>query len=319
LREVDSLKFFSFSTTAHVSASAPATSLMRNRPPTHTLCACAVLLATPLPARAGVLDAAKDFVKETMKDAVTKVKEGRARGGGDGGDLELTSYDRNTGPAHVGELRGERFFRCIACKQMITAIGDVMDFRERSAENFNEAIGGVCEDMEDTWTGWSNMRLDDDEIEQLNGACSTILTDGSKQRLTRKFLELAKKFDREIDSQAKGRMAFKPYVVEREGELCTYTVQRSCMNAKEMTDANFEEGKRQGLETIEVDEATGKRIFENGTMAYEFPEVEERREKIAAELKAQEDEKRAKYKEKIEKAKAKARAKAAAKAGKAEL
>ena len=48
-------------------------------------------------------------------------------------------------------------------------------------------------------------------------------------------------------------------------------------------------------------------------------EVEERREKIAAELKAQEDEKRAKYKEKIEKAKAKARAKAAAKAGKAEL
>lgn len=91
------------------------------------------------------------------------------------------------------------------------------------------------------------------------------------------------------------------------------------MNAKEMTDANFEEGKRQGLETIEVDEATGKRIFENGTMAYEFPEVEERREKIAAELKAQEDEKRAKYKEKIEKAKAKARAKAAAKAGKAEL
>ena len=47
---------------------------MRNRPPTHTLCACAVLLATPLPARAGVLDAAKDFVKETMKDAVTKVK-----------------------------------------------------------------------------------------------------------------------------------------------------------------------------------------------------------------------------------------------------
>ena len=46
---------------------------------------------------------------------------------------------------------------------------------------------------------------------------------------------------------------------------------------------------------------------------------EERREKIAAELKAQEDEKRAKYKEKIEKAKAKARAKAAAKAGKAEL
>ena len=49
---------------------------MRNRPPTHTLCACAVLLATPLPARAGVLDAAKDFVKETMKDAVTKVKEG---------------------------------------------------------------------------------------------------------------------------------------------------------------------------------------------------------------------------------------------------
>ena len=107
--------------------------------------------------------------------------------------------------------------------------------------------------------------------------------------------------------------------MEREGELCTYTVQRSCMNAKEMTDANFEEGKRQGLETIEVDEATGKRIFENGTMAYEFPEVEERREKIAAELKAQEDEKRAKYKEKIEKAKAKARAKAAAKAGKAEL
>ena len=78
---------------------------MRNRPPTHTLCACAVLLATPLPARAGVLDAAKDFVKETMKDAVTKVKEGRARGGGDGGDLELTSYDKNTGPAHVGELR----------------------------------------------------------------------------------------------------------------------------------------------------------------------------------------------------------------------
>ena len=66
------------------------------------------------------------------------------------------------------------------------------------------------------------------------------------------------------------------------------------MNAvTEMTDANFEEGKRQGLETIEVDEATGKRIFENGTMAYEFPEVEERREKIAAELKAQEDEKRA--------------------------
>ena len=38
-------------------------------------------------------------------------------------------------------------------------------------------------------------------------------------------------------------------------------------------------------------------------------EAEERREKIAAELKAQEDEKRAKYKEKIEKAKAKARAK----------
>ena len=326
MREVasrrESLKFFS-SGPRHVSASAQTqqTTLvsMRNRPPTHTLCACAVLLATPPPARAGVLDAAKDFVKETMKDAVTKVKEGRARGGGDGGDLELTSYDKNTGPAHVGELRGERFFRCIACKQMITAIGDVMDFRERSAENFNEAIGGVCEDMEDTWTGWSNMRLDDDEIEQLNGACSTILTDGSKQRLTRKFLELAKKFDREIDSQAKGRMAFKPYVVEREGELCTYTVQRSCMNAKEMTDANFEEGKRQGLETIEVDEATGKRIFENGTMAYEFPEVEERREKIAAELKAQEDEKRAKYKEKIEKAKAKARAKAAAKAGKAEL
>ena len=28
---------------------------MRNRPPTHTLCACAVLLATPLPARAGDL------------------------------------------------------------------------------------------------------------------------------------------------------------------------------------------------------------------------------------------------------------------------
>ena len=90
------------------------------------------------------------------------------------------------------------------------------------------------------------------------------------------------------------------------------------MNAKEMTDANFEEGQRQGLETIEVDEATGKRIFENGTMAASAG-LEERREKIAAELKAQEDEKRAKYKEKIEKAKAKARAKAAAKAGKAEL